>query len=145
VDIKGNIGVVVEIVKNSMKVRSADGKTMSYNFNALRKLYGPPIAPTVAEVQQTPVTLPSPVPPKKRNIIMTPNFNSPLVPIEELVQSTDFPTCAFGRFVDLHGYTGVVVEVVGPSLKVRSSEGSTSSYNTEALRKIYGVGSRVQA
>jgi len=40
-------------------------------------------------------------------------------------------------FVDLHGFTEVVVELLGRSLKVRSREGSTRSYNADGLRKIY--------
>lgn len=34
-------GVVVEIVKNSLKVRSSDGELRSYNGIVLKKLYGP--------------------------------------------------------------------------------------------------------
>jgi hypothetical protein len=56
-----------------------------------------------------------------------------------LVDRPDFPGCVFGVFLDLHGFTGVVVEVVGRSLKVRSREGATHSYNADGLRKIYGL------
>jgi len=40
-------------------------------------------------------------------------------------------------FVDLHGFTEVVVELLGRSLKVRSREGATRTYNADGLRKIY--------
>ena len=69
---------------------------------------------------------------------LEPNFNAPLVPVESLVHRPDFPACALGMFVELAGYAGVVVELVGRSLKIRSREGATRSYNADGLRKIYG-------
>ena len=137
VDIKGFIGVVTGVMNNSIKVRSAEGNTVSYNFHALRRLYGPPIPPEPA-----PASPPAPEPQAKGPVILEPNFNAPLVPIEVLAPKTDFPACALGIFVDLHGFTGVVVELVGRSLKVRSRQGSTRSYNADGLRKIYAQAPR---
>ncbi len=136
VDIKGYIGVIEEIVKNSIKVRSAEGNVVSYNFNTLRRLYAARIVEEEPVSPAAPVVPPAP-PQPKRNIVQEPNFEAKLVPIEALVHRADFPGCAFGVLVDFHGLTGVVVELVGRSLKVRSREGSTSSYNAEGLRKIY--------
>lgn len=135
VDIKGYVGVVVEIVNNSIKVRSAEGRTVSYNYNALRKLYGPRVVPPEVPPEPAPAAPPE----KKRDVILEPNFNAPLVPIELLVKRSDFPACAFGVHLDLHGFSGVVVELVGRSLKIRSPEGATRSYNADGLRKIYGL------
>jgi hypothetical protein len=59
------------------------------------------------------------------------------VPIEALAPRADFPACTLGIYVDLHGFTGVVVELAGRSLKVRSRQGSTRSYNADGLRKTY--------
>jgi hypothetical protein len=132
VDIKGFVGVVTGVVNNSIKVRCAEGNTVSYNFHALRRLYGRPIP-----LEPAPAIPPAPEP-TKRQVILEPDFNTPLVPIEGLVQMANFPACAFGVFIDLHGFCGVVVELVGRSLKVRSREGSTRSYNADGLRKIYG-------
>ena len=132
VDIKGFIGVVAGVVNNSIKVRSAEGNTVSYNFHALRRLYGPAIPAGPA-----PFSPPAPEPQAKGPVILEPDFNTPLVPIEALASKADFPACALGIFVDLHGCTGVVVALVGGSLKVRSREGSTRSYNADGLRKIY--------
>src|SRR5262249_17439463 len=137
VDIRGFIGVVAGIVNNSIKVRSAEGHTVSYNFHALRRLYGPRIEPG-PEAGGGPTSSPMPQPQPKSQGILQPNFHGHLVPIEALSQRADFPACAFGVFVDLHGYAGVVVQLVGGSLKVRSREGSTRSYNADGLRKIYG-------
>jgi hypothetical protein len=136
VDIGGYVGVVVDIVRNSIKVRSSEGITMSYNINALRRLYGPhvpvePLAPT-----QEPAA-PAPPPQPKREVILNPNFDAPLKPIEQFVNRPDFPKCAYGEYVDMRGYLGVVVEIVGRSLKVRSREGTTRSYNADGLRKIF--------
>lgn len=137
VDIKGYTGVIVAIVHNSIKVRSAEGNTVSYNFHTLRRLYGPRLE--VEPLVETPlVSTPIAQPPPRRDVILEPNFQSPLVLIESLVHRSDFPGCAFGLFVDLHGFSGVVVELVGRSLKIRSPEGSTRSYNSDGLRKIYG-------
>ena len=138
VDIKGYTGVIMEIVKNSIKVRSAEGNTVSYNFNALRRLYSPRVEPVETPADPTPPSPPAPKPQPKRNIVLEPNFSAPLVPIESLVHRPEFPGCALGVFVDLHGFSGVVVELVGRSLKVRSREGATHSYNADGLRKIYG-------
>ena len=137
VDIKGFVGLVVGVVKNSIKVRSAEGDTVSYNFHALRRLYGPRTEPEAAPPAPVPVATPIAQPPANREVILEPDFNSPLLPVESLIQRPDFPACALGRFVDLHGYTGVVVELVGRSLRIRSREGATRSYNADGLRKIY--------
>jgi ribosomal protein L21E len=139
VDIKGYTGVIVGVVKNSIKVRSAEGNTVSYNFHTLRKLYGPRQAPVESPAEPAPPSPPAPPPKAKRKVILEPNFGSALVPIESLVDRPDFPGCAFGVFLDLHGFAGVVVELVGRSLKVRSREGATHSYNADGLRKIYGL------
>jgi hypothetical protein len=137
VDIKGYTGVIVEIAKNSIKVRSAEGNTVSYNFHTLRRLYGPRRSLVEAPANEAPAGSPASPPQAMRQVILEPNFFSPLVPIESLVSQPGFPRCALGVFVDLHGFTGVVVELVGCSLKVRPREGSTCSYNVEGLRKIY--------
>ena len=137
VDIKGFIGVVAGVVNNSIKVRSAEGNTVSYNFHALRRLYGPPILPEPASA-----SLHAPEPLAKGPVILEPDFDAPLVPIEALATKTDFPACALGIFVDLHGFTGVVVALVGGSLKVRSRDGATRSYNADGLRKIYAQAAR---
>jgi hypothetical protein len=137
VDIRGYTGVIVEVARNSIKVRSTEGNTVSYNFHTLRRLYGPRTPLVEAPPNQAPAGSPISQPQAIRQVIPEPNFRSPLVPIESLVSQADFPRCALGVFVDLHGFTGVVVELVGCSLKVRPREGSTCSYNVEGLRKIY--------
>ena len=137
VDIGGFTGTILDLQRHSVRVRSAEGGTVSYNVNVLRKLYGPHIPPPA--VEPTPPPTPPPVRETgpKREFIENPDFNLPLMPVEEFVTRPDFPKCAYGQNLDLHGYEGVVVEVVHRSLKVRSFQGSTRSYNADGLRKLY--------
>ena len=139
VDIKGFVGVVVGVVNNSIKVRSAEGNTVSYNFRGLQRLYDPRIE---AETAPTDPPAPEAQPEAKAPAILEPDFSAPLVPVEILAAKTDFPACALGTFVDLHGFTGVVVALVGGSLKIRSQEGATRSYNADGLRKRYAQAAR---
>src|SRR5262245_60756730 len=94
VDIKGFIGVVAGVVNNSIKVRSAEGNTVSYNFHALRRLYAPPIPPEPA-----PASPAAPKPQESGPVILEPDFNAPLVPIEALVPKADFPACALASLL----------------------------------------------
>jgi hypothetical protein len=147
VDIGGYAGVVVEIVKQSIKVRAPEGTIQSFNYNWLRKLYCRVIQSEISEmtsVEAPPVpaeergqTTP-PIP--KRDVITKPNFDRAVKGISVFACRSDFPRCAFGEFVDIGGYTGVVVENVNRSLKVMSPEGSLRSYNADVLRKLYGQG-----
>jgi len=139
VEIGGNSGTIIEIVRHSIRVRSAEGVTMGYNVNVLRKLYGPP---PVAEVESAPpVEVAPPAPPApRRDFIADPDFTAPLKLIESIVNRQDFPKCAYGQHLDLHGFEGVVVEIVNHSLKIRSQQGSTRSYNADGLVRLYGKG-----
>jgi hypothetical protein len=137
VDIRGYTGVITGVVKNSIKVRSAEGNTVSYNFHALRRLYGPRLAPVESPAEPAAPSPPASQPQPRPEAIVEPNFHGPLVPIESLVQRPQYPDCACGVFVDLHGFAGVVIGLVGGSLKIRSREGATRSYNADGLRKIY--------
>src|SRR5690349_5404651 len=83
VDIKGFIGVVAGVINNSIKVRSAEGNTVSYNFHALRRLYGQPTPPDPAP--------PTTEPEAKGPVILEPDFNASMVPIEALASKSDFP------------------------------------------------------
>lgn len=150
VDIGGYAGVVVEIVLHSIKVRAREGITQSFNFNRLRTLYGrkpevvdpprkterPPVAPkpvvvdTEEDEEEEPEVAPEPA--------IRPDFSQPVRQIVEFVGRPDFPKCALGAHVEIGGYTGVVIEIVKHSLKVRSAGESTRSYNAATLRKIYG-------
>ena len=145
VDIGGYMGVVVEIVKQSIKVRSPEGSIQSFNYNWLRKLYGPMVQPAAIEpsMREEPPALvekksePLSLAPK-REVITEANFDREVKEISLFASRSNFPKCAFGEFVDIGGYTGVVVEIVNRSLKVKSPEGILRSYNADVLRKLYG-------
>ena len=143
VDIGGYTGVVVAVVKKSLKVRSPEGVTRSFNSYGLQRIYAPPSEPAPAPLgpSTVPILSSEEIPPSKgppRQVIDEPNFKQPVVPIGKLVTHPSFPQCAFGQQVDIGGYTGVVVEIIKQSLKVRSHEGRSRNYNGAVLRKLYG-------
>lgn len=154
VDIGGRTGIVTQIVGQSLKVKSPQGAVQSFNAQTLRKLYGPVVRPEIqaqpkadeATYERPRVTrqpkmveseevLPEAPP---RVFIAEPDFDRPLKPIMELVDRADFPKCAYGEHVEIAEFTGVVVEIVKQSLKVRASDGYLRSYNGPILRKLYG-------
>ena len=148
VDIGGVGGVVIEIVKQSIKVQSAEGSMQSFNFNRLKTLYGPKPEP-VPEPEPMPVSRPverprtfaksAPTPPAAppRVYIADPNFNQPVLQISEFTGLADFPKCAYGAHVEINGFVGVVVEIVKDSIKVQSPDGALRSYNAPVLRKLF--------
>lgn len=139
VDIGGYAGTVVDIVQNSLKVRSAENSTKSFNYHTLKKLYGPRVEYVAPPTAVATPAEPAKVEPK-RNIIAEPNFAAPVKQLTEFLSRPDFPQCTFGEHLEINGYTGVVVEIVNGSLKVRSQEEVTRSYNGAVLKKLYGSG-----
>ena len=154
VDIRGFAGVVVEIVNQSIKVRSSEGITQSFNINRLRTLFAPPErsapAPSTPHAERPttrPVTVAEAEPDSAdeaeaeapgRDYVENPDFTAPLTVIDELAGQPDFPQCAYGKHVDIRDFTGVVVEIVKGSLKIQSPEGITRSYNAAVLKRLYG-------
>jgi len=141
IDIRGFAGVVVDIVKESIKVRSPDGITQSFNANRLKTLFAPPERyeppmPPAAEPVPPRAAAKSAAPP--RVYIAAPDFTAPVQPIQDYAGQPDFPQCAYGKHVDIAGFTGVVVEIVKGSLKVQPPLGATRSYNADVMRKLYG-------
>ena len=143
-DMGGYTGVAVEVVNQSLKVRSPEGATRSFNIPGLRRRYTPPPPPEAIEMtRETPRTSAAdaagetePAPPE-RAIIPEPDFRKPMRPVAELAVLPDFPQSTLGEFLDMGGYTGVAVEIVNQSLKVRSQEGATRSFNIPGLRRRY--------
>lgn len=141
VDIAGCVGVVVAIVKHSIKLRSPEGATRSFNSFGLRRIHGPPPMPS------TPPLVPADCPtssdepakqPASREVIEEPDFEQTIIAIADLVHRPDFPKCAFGQHVNIGGYAGVVVEIVNQSLRVRSQQGTSRNYNARVLRNLHG-------
>ncbi len=146
VDIGGSIGVVVDIINQSIKLRTAERTTQSFNSNRLLTLYGPRpelvVTRTKVEesrptekAQATPAQTPAPL----RQVIEDPNFNGPTRSIAEFVSRPGFPQSAFGAHVEIGNYVGVVVEIVKQSsLRVRCQQGTSRNFSAEGLLKIYG-------
>jgi hypothetical protein len=65
-------------------------------------------------------------------------FDKPMIPIAELAARPDFPHSAVGEYVDIAGFTGVIVEVIQNSIKVTAPEGFTRRFNYNRLRELYG-------
>ncbi len=148
VSIHGFAGVVVEIVNQSLKVRSADGISQRFNAYRLKTLFAPPDR-TKPSPQVLSMDRPKPVErkpeepeaePLPRIHILNPDFNQPVRAIRSYASLADFPQCVYGKHVDIPGYSGVVVEIVKGSLRVQSPTGTVRSYNVDALKKLYGRG-----
>ncbi len=149
VSIHGFAGVVVEIVNQSLKVRSPDGISQRFNAYRLKTLFAPPDR-TKPDPQVLSMERPKPVAERKpateeaeytppaRVYIANPDFSAPVRAIRTYASQPDFPQCAYGKHVDIPGYAGVVVEIVKGSLKVQSTTGTIRSYNADTLKKLYG-------
>lgn len=149
VSIHGFAGVVVEIINQSLKVRSRDGVSQRFNAYRLKMLFAPPdrtkpAAEALSMERPKPVAEPRrsrdepEAEPPPRVHITNPDFSVPVRAIRTYASQPDFPQCAYGQHVDIPGYSGVVVEIVKGSLKVQSPTGTIRSYNAEALKKLYG-------
>lgn len=151
VDIGGYTGVVVDLVRESLKVRSQEGVTKSFNANGLRRIYGPRPEPPPAPVEPPPAAAPrvpsaprvasAPPPPPRPAPVeepkVEPDFTKPVKNIKDFVKRSDYPQCTLGEHIDVAGFIGVVVQIVNRSLKVRSTTEITRSYNADALRRLY--------
>lgn len=147
IDIRGFAGVVVEIVNQSIRVSSSEGVTQRFNSHRLRALCAPPDrAGPVPATRNTdhpkPAAKPGPPPPRPgtppRVHIADPDFSAPARRINDYAVRPDFPQCAYGKHVDIVGYTGVVVEIVKGSLRIQSPAGIMRSYTGGVLKKLYG-------
>lgn len=149
VDIGGYAGVVTEITRQSIRVKSPENITQSFNVNVLRRLYsprpepaiGPPgaasPAPAPADAAPTGAQEPAVTPPKKQ-VVAEPDFNKPARPISHFASRLDFPRNALGEHVDIAGFQGVVIELAADAVKVKSSQGIIRSYGVKTLRSLYG-------
>ncbi|MBM3834167.1 MAG: hypothetical protein FJ403_13035 [Verrucomicrobia bacterium] len=150
VDIGGYTGIVIEITSKSIRVKSPEETTRSFNIHVLRKLYGPPQHPepiSMPRAVEPPAPLekkddaqePMPMPDRDiRELIAEPNFDRSPKPITDFASRLDFPACAYGEFVEVARYTGVVVQVANESVKVQSPQGIVRSYGVSTLRKLFG-------
>ena len=149
VSIHGFTGVVVEIINQSLKVRSRDGISQRFNAYRLKTLFAPPdrtkpVSQNLSMERPKPVHVPKPVedelelPAPMRRHITNPDFDQPVRSIRAFATQADFPENVYGKHVDIPGYAGIVVEIVKGSLRVQSPTGTIRSYNVDALKKLHG-------
>lgn len=145
VDIGGYAGVVIEITRQSIRVKSPENITQGFNVHVLRRLYGPRPEPEPLSVPIETAAAPSPraeaepsaAPPKKQ-VVTNPDFTKSPMPISRFAGRHDFPQCALGELVDIAGFQGVIVEITAESVKVTSQQGIIRSYGVKTLRTLYG-------
>lgn len=150
VDIGGFAGVVIKIVNQSLKVKSPEGPVQSFNAIRLKRIYGPSARPVFPESPPESAVVASSVvesvmkkseteeaPAPRREFVENPDFEAPLRSIGEFVGRADFPRCVYGQHVAIDQFTGVVIEIVKQSLRVRSLEGVTRSFNIPVLLKLH--------
>jgi hypothetical protein len=140
VDIGGVHGEIFDIVGNSLKLRTPEGVSRSFNYHTLKKLYGP-----VIHIEPAPSRRDEEPPPSAPPVsfeIPNPNFDQELQPITQMINEVDFPKSTLGKLVEINGYVGVVVEIQEQSMKVRSRNGTSRKYNGEVLRKLHAQNSR---
>jgi hypothetical protein len=66
-----------------------------------------------------------------------PDFSGKADPIADWVQKPDFPRCALGAFVNIHGFEGVVIEITGKSLRIISKDGIRQRFNGDRLKTLF--------
>ncbi|MBL6764829.1 MAG: hypothetical protein ISQ14_07730 [Verrucomicrobiae bacterium] len=74
--------------------------------------------------------------PRDEDVVIHPDFSGKPRLISELTGQPDFPRCALGVFVDIRGFTGVVVEIFGQSFRVVSEDGVKQRFNGNRLRSL---------
>ena len=72
------------------------------------------------------------------NSLQSPASSETPTPVSEFARRDDFPGCMRGQLVDIGGYVGTVSDIVQNSVKVRSPEGRTKSFNYHTLKNLYG-------
>ncbi len=98
-------------------------------------------APAAAVAPPTPVSraamAPAALPPTQSRITR-PDFTAPVRAIRTYAGERDFPECAYGKHVDIRGFSGVVVEIEGGVLKIQAADGTLRTFIASNLRKVYG-------
>jgi len=72
-----------------------------------------------------------------RKAITEPDFSGTAQPIGPWTERADYPQCALGAYVSIHGFAGVVVEIVNHSIKVLSPDGITQRFNAYRLKTLF--------
>lgn len=73
----------------------------------------------------------------EQKIISNPDFSGIPDPIADWIQRPDFPRCALGAYVSIRGFEGVVVEIIGQSMRVLSVDGIKQRFNGARLKTLF--------
>lgn len=66
-----------------------------------------------------------------------PDFSGTPDPIAEWTQRPNFPQCALGAYVSIRGFEGVVVEIIGQSMRILSADGIKQRFNGDRLKTLF--------
>ena len=72
-----------------------------------------------------------------RKVITEPDFSGTPQLIAEWTGRADFPRCALGAYVNIHGFAGVVVEIINQSIKVLAPDGTAQRFNANRLKTLF--------
>ncbi|MBL9172377.1 MAG: hypothetical protein JNL10_02480 [Verrucomicrobiales bacterium] len=70
-------------------------------------------------------------------VISNPDFSGKPQPISSMTGRADWPRCALGVHVDIHGFEGVVIQINNQSIRVRSSDRITQQFNAHRLKALF--------
>lgn len=79
-----------------------------------------------------------------RKAITEPDFSGTPQPIGQWTELADFPQCALGAHVSIHGFTGVLVEIINQSIKVQSPDGKSQRFNAYRLKTLFAPPDRTK-
>ena len=77
------------------------------------------------------------MPDSDEDIITNPDFSGDPESIADWTQRQDFPRCALGAHVNIRGFEGVVVQIIGRSLKIVSKDGVKQRFNGDRLKTLF--------
>ena len=152
VSIRGFEGVVVEIIGQSMRIVSTEGVKQRFNGDRLKTLFAPRERPQPTPEPKAPPAKQQAQPDTEedeeeeddddevvptRQYIANPDFTAPVCAIGDYAKQADFPRCAYGKYVSIAEYAGVVVEIVKDSVRVQCESGGIRRFNAPVLRKLY--------
>lgn len=79
-----------------------------------------------------------------RKVITEPDFSGTPQPIGQWTERADFPQCALGAYVSIHGFAGVVVEIINQSIKVMGPDGKSQRFNAYRLKTLFAPPDRTK-
>lgn len=79
-----------------------------------------------------------------RKIITEPDFSGTPQPIGQWTERVDFPQCALGSYVSIHGFAGVLVEIINQSIKVQAPDGKSQRFNAYRLKMLFAPPDRTK-